>query len=132
MEALLSLGGSSVLGLVGIFAAATAIIVEVLKAVLPKSFPTKILTMIVSFVVVLGYTFVFGTITVSSVILAIFGGFVVSFISMFLFVLFPFITWTLFEKIQIKTSSPSREPEEKIMNKLVCFAADVKNEIYVN
>lgn len=83
MEALLSLGGGSVLGLVGILAAATAIIVEVLKAVLPKSFPTKILAMIVSFVVVLGYTFVFGTVTVASVILAIFGGFVVSFISMF-------------------------------------------------
>lgn len=83
MGALTTLGGDSVLGLVGILAAATAIIVEVLKAVLPKSFPTKALTMIVSFVVVLVYTFVFGTITVTSIIMAIFGGFVVSFISMF-------------------------------------------------
>lgn len=83
MGALTTLGGGSVLGLVGILAAATAIIVEVLKAVLPKSFPTKALTMIVSFVVVLVYTFVFGTITATSIIMAIFGGFVVSFISMF-------------------------------------------------
>lgn len=83
MGALTTLGGDSVLGLVGILAAATAIIVEVLKAVLPKSFPTKALTMIVSFVVVLVYTFMFGTITVTSIIMAIFGGFVVSFISMF-------------------------------------------------
>ena len=83
MEVLAALGSGSALGLVGILAAATAIIVEVLKAVIPKSFPTKALAMIVSFVVVLGYTIVFGTITVSSIILAIFGGFVVSFISMF-------------------------------------------------
>lgn len=83
MGALTTLGGDSVLGLVGILAAATAIIVEVLKVVLPKSFPTKALTMIVSFVVVLVYTFMFGTITVTSIIMAIFGGFVVSFISMF-------------------------------------------------
>ncbi len=83
MEILATFGGSSALGLVGIFAAATAIIVEVLKAIIPKSFPTKALTMIVSFIVVLGYTIVFGTITVSSIILAIFGGFVVSFVSMF-------------------------------------------------
>lgn len=83
MGALTTLGGGSVLGLVGILAAATAIIVEVLKAVLPKSFPTKALAMIVSFVVVLAYTFMFGTITFTSIIMAIFGGFVVSFISMF-------------------------------------------------
>lgn len=83
MEVLLTLGNSSSIGLVGILAAATAIIVEVLKAVLPKSFPTKILAMIVSFVVVLGYTFVFETISIASIILAIFDGFVVSFISMF-------------------------------------------------
>lgn len=83
MEFLASLGGGSVLGMIGVLAAAVAIIVEVLKAVLPKSFPTKLLTMIVSFVVVLVYTIVFGTITVSSVVLAIFGGFVISFISMF-------------------------------------------------
>lgn len=83
MEVLATLGGGSVLGLVGILAAATAIIVEVLKAVLPKSFPTKILAMIVSFIVVLAYTIMFGTITVTSIIMAIFGGFVVAFISMF-------------------------------------------------
>ena len=83
MEVLAALGGGPALGLIGLLAAATAIIVEVLKAVVPKSFPTKALAMIVSFVVVLGYTIIFGTITVSSIILAIFGGFVVSFISMF-------------------------------------------------
>lgn len=83
MEVLAALGGGPALGLIGLLAAATAIIVEVLKAVVPKSFPTKALAMIVSFIVVLGYTIIFGTITVSSIILAIFGGFVVSFISMF-------------------------------------------------
>ena len=83
MEVLAALSGGSIFGLVGILAAATAIIVEVLKAVIPKSFPTKALTMIVSFIVVLGYTIIFGTITVPSIIFAIFGGFVISFISMF-------------------------------------------------
>lgn len=83
MEFLTSLGGGSVLGMIGVLAAVVAIIVEVLKNVLPQSIPTKLLTMIVSFVVVLVYTFVFGTVTLPSIVLAIFGGFVISFISMF-------------------------------------------------
>lgn len=83
MEALLSLGGGTILGTVGILAAATSIITEVLKAVLPKKFPTKILAMIVSFVVTLVYTFITGPLTATTVVMALFGGFVVSFVSIF-------------------------------------------------
>ena len=52
MEVLAALGSGSALGLVGILAAATDIIFEVLKEVIPKSFPTKAIAMIVYFVVV--------------------------------------------------------------------------------
>lgn len=74
---------SSMIGLVGLCAAATSIVVQVLKNVIPKSFPTKILTTIVSFIVVLGYTFGFETVTIPTLVSSIFSGFVVSFVSMF-------------------------------------------------
>lgn len=83
METLLSLGGGSIIGTVGILATAVSIITEVMKAVLPKKFPTKVLAMIVSFIVCIVYTIAFGTVSVSSIVMAIFGGFVVSFVSMF-------------------------------------------------
>lgn len=71
------------LGQIGVFAAMTSIITQVLKNLLPNKFPTKILATLVSFVVVVGYTVIFGEISPSSIFMAIFGGFVVAFISMF-------------------------------------------------
>lgn len=71
------------LGQIGVFATMVAIITEVLKNLLPKNFPTKILATLVSFVVVIGYNIVFGEASPSSIFMAIFGGFVVAFISMF-------------------------------------------------
>ena len=85
METLLSLSGGTLLGTVGMLAAATSIITEVLKAILPKKFPTKVLAMIISFIVTFVYViFLSGTaFGVTAIITSIFGGFVVSFISMF-------------------------------------------------
>ena len=71
------------LGQIGVFATMVAIITEVLKNLLPKRFPTKILATLVSFIVVIGYNVVFGEVSASSIFMSIFGSFVVSFISMF-------------------------------------------------
>lgn len=77
------IGTSSILGLIGLCAAATSIVVQVLKNILPQTIPTKILVVITSFIVVLGYTIGFETITIKNIISSIFGGFVISFVSMF-------------------------------------------------
>lgn len=83
METMLGTSAGSVLGIAGTLAAINTIIVEVLKNVLPKKVPTKLVAMISAMIVVLGYIFIFGTITPQSIILGILGGFVVAFISMF-------------------------------------------------
>lgn len=83
METMLGTSAGSVLGIAGTLAAINTIIVEVLKNVLPKKVPTKLVAMISAMIVVLGYIFIFGTITPQSIILDILGGFVVAFISMF-------------------------------------------------
>lgn len=83
METMLDMSAGSVLGITGTLAAINTIIVEVLKNILPKKVPTKIVAMISAMVVVLGCIFLFGVITPQSIILGIFGGFVVAFISMF-------------------------------------------------
>lgn len=83
LETILGTNAGSVLGIAGTLAAINTIIVEVLKNVLPKKVPTKLVAMISALVVVLGYIFIFGTITPQSIILGILGGFVVAFISMF-------------------------------------------------
>ena len=58
------------------------VIVEVLKQMLPKAVPTKIVTIVVSLIVCIAVLFVSGTIEPAQVIGAIFGSFVVAFISM--------------------------------------------------
>lgn len=83
METMLGTSAGSVLGIAGTLAAINTIIVEVLKNILPKKVPTKLVAMISAMVVVLGYIFIFGTITPQSIILGVLGGFVVAFISMF-------------------------------------------------
>lgn len=80
----------SLLGIAGMLAAITSIIVEVLKNILPKKFPTKALTIIVGVLMTVGYV-VFTSILgkglavatiIFLVVAGIFGGLVVSFISM--------------------------------------------------
>lgn len=83
LETMLGTSAGSVLGIAGTLAAINTIIVEVLKNVLPKKVPTKFVAMISAMIVVLGYIFIFGTITPQSIVLGILGGFVVAFISMF-------------------------------------------------
>ena len=83
METMLGISTYPVLGIIGTLAAINTIIVEVLKNILPEKVPTKIVAMVSAMVVVLGYTFLFGVITPQNIVLSIFGGFVVAFISMF-------------------------------------------------
>lgn len=83
LETMLGISASSVLGIAGTLAAINTIIVEVLKNILPKKVPTKLVAMISAMAVVFGYVFIFETLTIQNVIFSILGGFVVAFISMF-------------------------------------------------
>ena len=83
METILALTNGNLLGMAGVLAAMTSIVVQVLKNILPKEIPTKILTIIVAMLITIGYVIVAETISVGSILLAIFGGFVVAFIAMF-------------------------------------------------
>ena len=83
LETLLNITGGSVIGVAGTLAAINTIIVEVLKNVLPKKFPTKALAMITSFFVMAGCIIAFGSFNAQSIVLGIFGSFVIAFISMF-------------------------------------------------
>ena len=67
----------------GVLAAINTIVVEVLKTILPKNIPTKLVALISAMIVVFCYIIGFETITVQNIILGIFDGFVVAFISMF-------------------------------------------------
>lgn len=83
MKDFLSLSNNDIVSLLGILSAITTAIVQVLKNILPKKFPTKILTVIVSVIIMLAYVIIFGTISISSILFAIFGGFIIAFIAMF-------------------------------------------------
>ena len=83
METILALTNGNLLGMAGVLAAMTSIVVQVLKNILPKEIPTKILTIIVAMLITIEYVIVAETISVGSILLAIFGGFVVAFIAMF-------------------------------------------------
>ena len=71
------------LSIAGTLATINTIIVEVLKNILPKSIPTKIVAVIRAIFVSIGYGFIFGSINLENFILGIFEGFLVAFISMF-------------------------------------------------
>lgn len=83
MEILTTLMGGTILASAGGLAAMVAVIVQVLKNLLPKGFPTKYLTMIVSLFVVFGFIAVTSTFTAPTIIGGIFSSFIISFISMF-------------------------------------------------
>lgn len=107
LETMLGISAGSILGVAGTLAAINVIIVEVLKNILPKKIPTKLVAMISAMIVVLGYIFIFGTITPQSIILGILGGFVVAFISMFGFDSLK----DIFERFKIKEDSGGEKNE---------------------
>lgn len=82
-ETFLGLSASTVLGAIGGLAALVSLIVEVLKKIVPQSFPTKALVMIVSLIITLGFVLLFTVISVKNIVLGIIGSFVVAFISMY-------------------------------------------------
>lgn len=59
------------------------IIVQVLKAILPKKFPTQFLAIIVSFIVCYGFLFLSGQTAINDCVLGVFESFTVAFLSMF-------------------------------------------------
>lgn len=98
MLEVLGIGADSTLGIIGTLTAFNIIVVEVLKNVLPKKIPTKIVAMISAVVIVLGYVCIFNTITLKTVALGILGSFVVAFISMYGFDSFK----DVFERLKLK------------------------------
>lgn len=69
-------------GNLGMLTVVTTIIVEVLKTILPQKIPTQIVTLIVSIIVNILFVVISGVVTFKVIILSIFSGFVVAFISM--------------------------------------------------
>lgn len=98
LETLFGVSTGNVLGVIGILAAIVSIITEVLKKIIPESFPTKALVMIISLFITLGFILIFCTINVKMISLGIVGSFVVSFISMY--------GWDSFKEIITKFKSP--------------------------
>lgn len=75
--------GGSVIDTLCFLAGINTVIVEVIKGIIPKSFPTKTLAVICSLLTCYAYLFVFGVVTIKTAILATVISFVISFISMF-------------------------------------------------
>ena len=60
-----------------------SLITEVLKNLLPKKFPTKLLVMIISLILTIGFVLLFGGVSVINGIYGAVGSFIVSFVSMY-------------------------------------------------
>lgn len=82
LEKLLGIATGASLSDLGALAAITAIIVEVLKKILPQSFPTQALTIIVGIVVTLCLSMICYGVTLKIAGAGIIGGFVVAFVAM--------------------------------------------------
>ena len=80
---LLGTSTASVIGVIGILAAFVSIITEVLKEIIPKSFPTKLLVLIISLIVTVLAVIFFCEISFKMIAAGIIGSFVVSFVSMY-------------------------------------------------
>lgn len=83
---ILSLLGTStvsVIGVIGILAAFVSVITEVLKGIIPKSFPTKLLVLIISLIITILAIVIFCEISFKMIAAGIIGSFVVSFVSMY-------------------------------------------------
>lgn len=82
LDKLLGIATGASLADLGALAAITAIIVEVLKKILPQSFPTQALTIIVSIIVTFAASILCYGFTLKIAGLGIIGGFVVAFVAM--------------------------------------------------
>lgn len=82
-DTLLNANAGSTLGLAGTLTAINIIVVEVLKAILPKKIPTKIVTIISAMVIAISYMFIFDAISLQNGFIGIVSGFVIAFISMY-------------------------------------------------
>ena len=80
---LLGTSTASVIGTIGILAAFVSIITEVLKGIIPKSFPTKSLVLIISLIITVLAVILFCDISFKMIAAGIIGSFVVSFVSMY-------------------------------------------------
>lgn len=98
LETVFGVSIGTILGIIGILAAIVSIFVEVLKKIIPNSFPTKALVIIVSFVITLAFIFIFCEINIKIIALGAVGSFVVSFISMY--------GWDTFKEIITKFKYP--------------------------
>lgn len=83
MLSLLGTSTISVIGVIGILAAFVSVITEVLKGIIPKCFPTKLLVLIISLIVTIFAIVLFCDINIKMIIAGVIGSFVVSFVSMF-------------------------------------------------
>lgn len=83
LETLFGISSTTALGLIGTLATIVTLIVEVFKNILPDSFPTKALVLIVSLIVTLGFVCIFSAISIKMILAGILGSFVVSFVSMY-------------------------------------------------
>ena len=80
---LLGTSTASVIGVIGALAAFVSIITEVLKGIVPKSFPTKLLVLIISLIITVLAVILFCEINFKMITAGIVGSFVVSFVSMY-------------------------------------------------
>ena len=97
-EVFIGMSTGNVLGVIGILAAIVSIFTELFKNIIPKSFPTKVLVMITSLIITLGFILIFCAISIKMIAFGIIGSFVVAFISMY--------GWDTFKEIIIKFKYP--------------------------
>lgn len=83
IESILGVSIGTLLGTVGGLAFIVSLITEVLKSWLPKKFPTKLLVMIVSLILTIGFVLLFGGVSVINGVYGAVGSFIVSFVSMY-------------------------------------------------
>ncbi len=83
LEQIFGIAGTETLGQLGALAATVGIVVEVLKQIIPKTFPTKLLAILVSLVVSIGFVLLAYGGDVKMIIMGVLMGFVVSYVSMF-------------------------------------------------
>lgn len=83
IESILGISIGTLLGTVGGLAFIVSLITEVLKDWLPKKFPTKLLVMIISLILTIGFVLLSGGVSVINGVYGAIGSFIVSFVSMY-------------------------------------------------
>lgn len=83
IESILGISIGTLLGTVGGLAFIVSLITEVLKSWLPKKFPTKLLVIIISLILTIGFVLLFGGVSVINGVYGAIGSFIVSFVSMY-------------------------------------------------